>query len=399
MLPVSRQASVACLWLLALTVIVQAILKKPKISKQQIIISTLLFLFFAWHVFSLTFDPMQEEVKRSIERKLSFVAIPLVLLLGNNSILDAKKWALRGLYAGLFFTGTHMLINAIINSLQGFDLSYWMYHDFVKPYSLGAIYYSWYLSIAMISLAWDKQDFIIQKLRYFLLLYFLLLMFLAASKLFIILTVPIVFIKLLLKLPVKKRKVLGLSFILIIIIASMPFYNRIKELKNTDLDVVFLEKYEYDTPLNGLTLRLLQWRLADEILDENHAWLIGVGIGSRQNLLDFAYKNHYIYTGNPEIGDRGYLGYNFHNQFVETIVGTGAVGFVILLLIFIYVLICIRKTLFLSIPVYLVTVLFFVTESVIERQAGIMMFCLLMVTTQSKPLCIDINNGKNIKEI
>ncbi len=392
MLPVSRKGSVAVIWLLGLLVIIQSIIKKPMISKQQWWISLMLFALFAWHAYSLVFDPKQAEVMKNLERKLSLLVIPLILLLGSSHIQNIKTWALRGFFAGLFFTGMHMLLDAIIQSFQGFDMSKWMYHDFTSPYTLGAVYYSWYLAIAMISLVFDRQEAFIEKIRYYLLFFFLLLLLLSASKLFISLMIPLVFIGLFLKQGKKKRLIIAAIAFIMLMIAVVPYINRMKELSNSKLDVIFLKEYRYDTPLNGLTLRLIEWRFAWEIMQENDAWLRGVGIGSKQDILDDHYEKYNLYTGNPELGDRGYLGYNYHSQFVEITAGTGIPGLVILLLIFTYVFFCIRKQLFLPLPVYIISALFFLTESVLERQAGIVMFCLIVCTFKQKDIPASENN-------
>ena len=380
MLPLSRKGSVAAIWLLGILLIIQSFLQKPPVRKKQLIISLLLFLFFLSHAIAFFFDPDRQELLNGLVRKLSLLVIPLIILLGNNILYNARKWSMRGFYTGLVISGLHMIADALLHSMDGFEMKYWMYHEFTEPNTLGAVYYSWYISIAMISLVYTKQDAIVQKLKYYLLVFFAILLLLCASKLFVMITIPIVLIRIFLQFK-RKEKIAALGVLIIIaILGASPVIKRFKELKNTDWDVITLDQYKYDTPLNGITLRLVQWRLAYKILEDQNAWLFGTGAGSRQDILDAYYEKYNLYTGNPELDDRGYLGYNFHNQFVETAVGTGLAGLVILLLIFIYVFFCIRIQLILPIFVYIVTTIFFFTESVLERQAGITMFCLLVCT-------------------
>ena len=383
MLPVSKRGTTVVLWLLGLCVIIQAIIQKPQINRKQSITGLLLLILFLWHANSLLFDPNFEEVKASLVRKLSFIVFPVILILGNSSIKDSQKWALRGFYAGLIIAGIQMLLRAIIRSFYGFDLDYWMYHEFATPFQFGAIYFSWYLSIALISLIYQRQEPYVERFRYHLLIFFLLLLLLAASKLFVVVTGSVVIVKVLSKLQ-KKKRIRALILLLILIIGgTVPVYKRISELNNLNLQIAFQEEYTYDTPFNGVTLRLFQWRMAFEILNDKDAWLQGTGIGSRQEILNSYYKKYNVYTGNPRLGDRGYLGYNFHNQFAETTVGTGIPGVVILLLILVYVFTSLRRQLFFPLFVYIITVLFFMTESVLERQAGIMMFCLIILTNRN----------------
>jgi O-antigen ligase len=178
-----------------------------------------------------------------------------------------------------------------------------------------------------------------------------------------------------------KRKTLGFVLLLVLIASlSKPFINRLDELRNTELDIIGQKEYVYDTPFNGITLRLVLWGFGSEILSENNAWLKGTGIQSKQELLNRKIEESGMYTGNPEFGDRGYLDYNFHNQYVETLVGTGIVGLVILLFLILDIFAGVRYKLIFPLPVYILTAMFFLTESVLERQAGIVFFCLIACT-------------------
>ena len=76
---------------------------------------------------------------------------------------------------------------------------------------------------------------------------------------------------------------------------------------------------------------MILWRFAGEIMRDENAWLTGTGIGSRQEILNSYYIKYGVYTGNPDLGDKGYLGYNFHNQYLEVMVGTGIPGLILLL--------------------------------------------------------------------
>jgi len=94
-------------------------------------------------------------------------------------------------------------------------------------------------------------------------------------------------------------------------------------------------------------------------------------------VLNDYYTTYGIYTGNPDLGDTGYLGYNFHNQYLEVLVGTGIPGLLILLAILAGIFRAREKLLLFPFSVYILTFIFFMTESVLERQAGIVFFTLL----------------------
>ena len=73
---------------------------------------------------------------------------------------------------------------------------------------------------------------------------------------------------------------------------------------------------------NGLSLRLFIWRTADDILNEHRAWMFGVSAGDSQDLLD----ERYYRVGMNE----GFLGYNYHNEYIEVLVSSGCFGLFVL---------------------------------------------------------------------
>jgi O-antigen ligase len=130
---------------------------------------------------------------------------------------------------------------------------------------------------------------------------------------------------------------------------------------------------------------MILWRFAGEILHDENAWLAGTGIGCRQDMLDSYFLNYGLYTGNPEMGDTGYIGYNFHNQYLEVLVGTGIPGLAIFIAIIVLIFLQDRKKLFFPMLVYITIILFLFTESMLERQAGIVFFCLVWTIRLDMP--------------
>jgi len=129
------------------------------------------------------------------------------------------------------------------------------------------------------------------------------------------------------------------------------------------------------TAFNGVQLRLLQWKFAHQILNENHAWLIGVSPGDAQHLLDKKYIDANMYLGQPGSPDRGFLNYEFHNQYIEQLVQSGIVG-LILLLFSCYALIQLSikiRTMEAGFTVIILLAIFF-TESSFQMQNGLFLY-------------------------
>jgi O-antigen ligase len=154
-----------------------------------------------------------------------------------------------------------------------------------------------------------------------------------------------------------------------------------------DLTIVKEDKFSEGDYFNGLQFRLLQWRFVAEILNENHSWWAGVSPADARSFLDQKYISVKMYTGDPARGDRGYLIYNTHNQFLETILQTGIIG----LLIFLFICYSLVKMAWQEksrgtscIIGLLVAWLF--TESVFETQYGILIFTFFPLF-----MCLDEN--------
>jgi O-antigen ligase len=82
-----------------------------------------------------------------------------------------------------------------------------------------------------------------------------------------------------------------------------------------------------------------------------------------------------MYTGDPVRGDRGYLIYNTHNQFLETILQTGIIGLSVFLIIcFSLVKMAVLKKNRMTSFTILLLLAWLFTESVLETQYGIIIF-------------------------
>lgn len=385
MLPISMKGSMLGLWIFTFLVIIQSVLKRPVIKREQAVLMILPAALFIWLFVSGICRNTFGEMMPFMERKASLLLIPFLLLLSQNLRGVTLKWAMRGFISGLTFTGVHMIFNAILAMLGGIGTENWTYHAFTAPYEIGAIYYSWYLSIAIAYLIFSEKDVFLSKYYPVIMLLLLSLLLLSSSKLFIIISVPLIIWSLLGGIKVLKNRILVLIVMsLILMVGAIPFLQRMEEVSTFDPEVITQDQYAYDTPLNGVTLRLIQWRFGFEILNENRAWFSGVGQVNTQDLLNDKYRQYGLYTGYENSDDSGFLDYNYHNQFMETLLASGLVGLLILLMLLLSAIIYYRKLLIFPLAVILFTTLFFFTESVLERQAGILIFCLIICFSPSE---------------
>jgi O-antigen ligase len=101
----------------------------------------------------------------------------------------------------------------------------------------------------------------------------------------------------------------------------------------TDFNFIRRETFNQGDYFNGLQFRLLQWKFVPGILNEKKAWFMGVSPGDAQDCLNQKYISKNMYTGTVERGDKGFIGYNTHDQFLESLLETGLVGCLAFLLI------------------------------------------------------------------
>jgi O-antigen ligase len=150
------------------------------------------------------------------------------------------------------------------------------------------------------------------------------------------------------------------------------------------------DEFSPDTRLGSRDSRLVQWRFAVEILDSRRAWLFGVSPGESQELLDQKYIAAHMNIGNPAEGphrhNRGYLGFNFHDQFVETLVRSGLVGLAVLVTVFVALFAAVSSSGIREAWVVLLTLTaFFIPEAPLTLQYGVFLFCFFPLLVLNRP--------------
>jgi O-antigen ligase len=87
-----------------------------------------------------------------------------------------------------------------------------------------------------------------------------------------------------------------------------------------------------------------------------------------------------MYIGNPADGPhrkiRGYIGYNFHNQYIETLVRSGIIGLLALLVILgLLIGLVLKNPTMEAFFTVFTLILFFIPEAPLTMQHGVFLFC------------------------
>lgn len=256
---------------------------------------------------------------KHVESKATLVAIPFIICSGpfmDGPGFRQFMWAYCRLLAGICIW---CLLAASLQYLRTGDAGEFFYHALTESLHANAVFFSAYVLMALLFLlsAGGQKG----KGRIGMLLFFTGMTVLLASKLLLVLLVAIfaVYLRRYRRAMPGWRVVglaVGLSLGMVLLIATdNPVVRRYKDIL---LKEGAADGRSIGHLFNGLSLRLFIWRTADDILHEKRAWVFGVSAGDSQDLLDQKYYS----VGMNE----GFLGYNFHNEYIELLVSSGCVG-------------------------------------------------------------------------
>lgn len=387
---ISKRLNVLIILLYGLSVVVQPQLGLRLKKMIRLRWVWVFVLFYGLHALSLAWSANEAVAFFNLEKKASLLIIPVLIGLDGQLDYVGSRQCMLSLVLGCCFSIWFCLLLAFRNYFQTGEVSFFFYHAFGWPLDeLNAIYFSFFTFTGLVFghyLTRIKHS-LLADIRWQVFVFFSLLMglVLLSSRLFIVLTLLY-----LLRLAfqnyanIVSKTVRRASIVMVLLFLGVVLFfsqtrDRFDQLLHSQFEVLQQDQFVHDTPFNGLTIRLLFWRFAGEIMAEEGtaAYLFGTGVGDSQDRMNETMVEHNLYHGNPNLGDRGYLGYNFHNQFVETGVQLGLAGLFIWLLLLGQIWYKLRwdwnhPFLYFSLAV----LAFSMIESLLERQHGVVFFAL-----------------------
>jgi O-antigen ligase len=269
------------------------------------------------------------------------------------------------------------------------SVTVFFYHSLVSSLGHNAVQFSILVFVGLIYLLQtaDEGIYVFNKAIHFILVaYFIGALLLLSSKLVIIFMAGYLFFYLFTTIKKKTNTrftiaiaaTIGFLFCSIIFFTNNPVSDRFKDIMHGNINVVEQSSFTPANYFNGVQFRLLQWRFVKEILHDNKAWLLGISPGDAQNLLNQKYIATHMYTGDPRRAGMGYLGYNTHNQFLESLLQTGVIGLLCFMAIcFEMIKMAIRQKKQLLWAIVLLLIAYAFNESVFETQYGLVIFIFL----------------------
>jgi len=326
----------------------------------------LVLLFFILHVISALMSDHQEEAGFSVEVKLCFFAFP-VLLSGPRMKDRQVVNVLIAFIAGCLLASVICIIRAFVLWFsRGEDYFYYNRFSFL----LHPSYFSMYLVMATVAVIiwypqWFRRTPRLRLWMFPLLAILPLTVFLCASKMGLItfaIFVPVTVVYILLK----KRyyKLVGgfLLAALLALVVSYKFLPEPFERMERAFAVSSSTKTIDKTSSESTAVRILIWTEAMDLIRQHP--VLGSGVAD---------ANEDLYVRYQQQGMTGAYEHrlNAHNQYLQTAIGLGYIGAVVLVLLIVGPLILglIRKNVMLSLFSLLI-LLNFLVESMLQTQAG-----------------------------
>ncbi len=343
------------------------------------------FLYFIFQGLALLYT---QNIKNGFfiqQINLGLIAIPIAVFYSRVVHRENYRLLMKWYTLILLIASLIALVHAWQLYAHTGNTIYFFYHPLVYIYSGHAIQYSVLVFIGILFLIEENsrnEKANNRKWLIFLLIYFSVFLFLLTSKMVIALfLIYIVYLIICTKEFFRRwsYRMVALAAIvttlIIIFTTNSPLRKRVSDEMHSHIS--FIEKNEFSPAdyFNGIEFRLISWRFAYEILNENHAWLFGVSPGDAQDMLNAKYRKLNMFTGGLPDNRKGYLNYHTHNQFLQSLLETGIPGLAAFILMCIGLLQLAKKSGNRSLIVLTILLLCYCfADAVLKTQYGIILF-------------------------
>jgi O-antigen ligase len=310
-----------------------------------------------------------------LEVKLSLLLFPIIFSTLPEDIFNRKaiNYLLISWLSGNFLATMICLVGSIYRYTESQNYAEFYYSHLSVLLHPG--YFSMYLNLSMIliiSKLFIYRDQVSKPEKYLysiLAVWFFIFIILLSSKAGII-SVGLVFLAFIIYYLITTRKILkSFSFLVMVVIIfvliSQIFPRSFGRMEKAREVITNSENIENDTK-EGTAERILIWKASISIIKAN--FIMGLGTGDvKDGLLEIYNKKGYITAQERSL--------NSHNQFLQTFISLGILGFLVLSLSLIIPLIYSVKMNDVVYLIFLSIIVFnFMVESMLERQAGVIFY-------------------------
>lgn len=320
------------------------------------------------HVLGLIYTNNMASGLFDIQVKLSLLIFPLIFASRPLTKIELSK---------VFYAFTIGLVYASIYMISRAVSLYFIEHEVAFFYQeFSALLHTSYMSMYMnLSIVWllitlfksENEQTFSKISSSLLILFFSFIIILLASKSGI-LTLALIFIGVLLYLILFRKNyfigVLGIVFIASSLVLINRFAPAVANRMDSFLGAIHTESNTETT--ESTSVRMLIWESSNQVIKNN--FLFGVGTGDAKDALNAEYSKSNIANAlNHNL--------NAHNEFYQIFICLGLIGFIILVLSLFYPFVYYSKTIDYLYVIFLLIITFnFLTESMLETQAGVMFY-------------------------
>mgnify|MGYP006157749417 FL=1 len=334
-------------------------------------------LLYLLHLVSLFYTENSSEGWNDLRLKISFLLLPFFMMT-VQFIYNEQRMVILKLFAVLMMLMaltdlTNAFLEYFVNGNQ--ETFYYIHLPYVLASKVHYVawYYSFAIFISIYHLIYSHSNRPLWFIGLLILLFSLILLSSRAFILAFIVVFILSFLKWFKTAKVSRfmwAKLLSIAALFIFTLALIPSTN----LRINDTVVELQKMFGYDTP-KQTNPRVFIWRYGANLIAKNP--IFGFGVGDAKGELSAALEScdAMFWNGERNIPIQN-KNYNFHNQFMQTWAEVGIFGFLILLFIMIHPFLL--KS---SHPLFLIfiglTFIGCLTESMFERQAGVVLFAFM----------------------
>lgn len=297
------------------------------------------FLFYLYSLINGLFGYNIDQLLRHLDKNLLSIILPFSILISFRKIFLDK--ILRFFNLSLLVVTLVLLINNILKFINGSGMSSLHFHQFTSLIDEHAVYFSLYLSLGIFISLDQIQKSKKKNLNKWMILIFSIGLWFCSSKAIFLSSIFLSIFYLILKRGITKKKIIVSLLIFILISISVNFNPYLKKrfVEGFSYDVVFnptdkiddakvFSKQElYD--ISGFELRIIFIKISIFHLINDGKLMFGYGVSDYQDHLDYYYMRY-------GLAPFYFEGYSPHNQYVQTLVKSGIIGLLFLLLYLIY---------------------------------------------------------------
>ena len=320
-----------------------------------------------------------------LQKEIIFLFVPMAFLF-MPKLNAEQRYKIFGLYSyGMVFYCIFYLAKALVKYISIGDTSVFFYHELVSL-EVNAIYVSVFVSFALFYFIDKKNKNDISRI---IIGFLTLMIFLLSSKsiIFIDFILIICYYSFFSDVP-KNVRYLTIAVFSSFLFFSLFFVEEVRERFLVEYETAFVDntiniedqtenvslkqawnqdKFSPNNFFPGGALRVYQFRIFNEMLQEEHIFFTGFGLEASQHKIKEKEVEHNLYGG--------YGDFNFHNQYIQTFAELGFFGFLLLLsMVYINIKKAWQSKDFLHIAFGITMIVLFLTESFFCRQRGITFF-------------------------